>query len=61
MPRIARIVAVGYPHHITQRANNRAVLFSDDADRQIYLKLLSGYANKYQISIQKLPGQPKPR
>ncbi len=51
MPKIARIIAVGYPHHITQHGNNRAVLFSDDEDRQIHLKLLSRYSNKYQISI----------
>ena len=51
MPRIARIIAAGYPHHITQRGNNRTVVFFDDEDRQTYLKLLSGYANKYHIAI----------
>jgi putative transposase len=51
MPRIARIIAVGYPHHITQRGNNRTAVFFDDEDRQTYLKLLSGYASKHQISI----------
>lgn len=51
MPRIARIIAAGYPHHITQRGNNRAVVFFDDEDRQTYLKLLSKCANKYHISI----------
>ncbi|MFA7062506.1 MAG: transposase [Pedobacter sp.] len=51
MPRIARIIAADYPHHITQRGNNRAVVFFDDEDRQTYLRLLSGYANKYHISI----------
>jgi len=30
MPRIARIVAAGYPHHITQRRNYRQKIFSDD-------------------------------
>jgi hypothetical protein len=38
MLRIARIIAPGYTHHITQRGNNRATVFFDD-DRQIYLKL----------------------
>jgi len=51
MPRIARIIAAGYPHHITQRGNNRTAVFFDDEDRQTYLKLLSGYAQKYHISI----------
>jgi putative transposase len=51
MPRIARIIAAGYPHHITQRGNNRATVFFDDEDRLTYLKLLSGFTRKYQISI----------
>lgn len=51
MPRIARIIAPGYPHHITQRGNNRAMIFFDDEDRQTYLKLLSGYAGKHQLQI----------
>ena len=32
MPRIARAVAVGYPHHITQRGNYRQVVFERDKD-----------------------------
>ncbi|MBT1071116.1 hypothetical protein KJB30_04940, partial [Geobacter chapellei] len=49
MPRIARIIAAGYPHHITQRGNNRITVFFDDEDRQMYLKLLSGYAQRYHL------------
>ena len=51
MPRIARIIAPGYPHHITQRGNNRATVFFDDEDRQTYLKLLGGYARKHAVQI----------
>ncbi|WP_243688741.1 hypothetical protein [Geotalea toluenoxydans] len=51
MPRIARIIAPGYPHHITQRGNNRATVFFDDEDRQTYLKLLAGYAQKHHVQI----------
>lgn len=51
MPRIARVIATGYPHHITQRGNNRATVFFDDEDRQTYLKLLAGYAEKYHLQI----------
>lgn len=51
MPRIARIIATDYPHHVTQRGNNRAPVFFDDEDRQTYLKLLSGYALKYSLQI----------
>lgn len=51
MPRIARIIATGYPHHITQRGNNRATVFFDDQDRQRYLDLLAGYALRYHLQI----------
>ena len=51
MPRIARVIATGYPHHITQRGNNRAIVFFDDEDRQTYLKLLAGYAEKHHFQI----------
>jgi putative transposase len=51
MPRIARIVAPGYPHHITQRGNNRAPVFFDDEDRQTYLKLLAGYGRKHAFKV----------
>lgn len=37
MPRIARAVVVHHPHHITQRGNNRAEVFFDDADRTHYI------------------------
>lgn len=51
MPRIARIIAAGYPHHITQRGNNRATVFFDDEDRQTYLKLLQKYTRTYDVAI----------
>jgi|GEM_PF-7079270 len=34
MPRIARAVAVDYPHHITHRGNNRQDIFFVDDDRR---------------------------
>jgi putative transposase len=40
MPRIARIVIPGWPHHITQRGNNRQDVFFTDDDRRAYLRLL---------------------
>ncbi|MFA7383088.1 MAG: transposase [Desulfurivibrionaceae bacterium] len=51
MPRIARIIAPGFPHHITQRGNNRVTTFFDDEDRETYLKLLTGYAHKHSLQI----------
>ena len=41
MPRQARVVAVGAPHHITQRGNNRQDVFLVDEDRLTYLELLT--------------------
>ncbi len=51
MPRIARIIAPGYPHHVTQRGNNRSLVFFDDEDRQTYLDILSNYAQKHSLQI----------
>ncbi len=51
MPRIARVVAVGYPHHITQRGNYRQNIFSDDADRKKYISFLKKEADKYHLTI----------
>ena len=51
MPRIARFVAEGYPHHITQRGNGRQTVFDDPQDRRIYLKLLREHASAHGLSI----------
>jgi putative transposase len=51
MPRIARIVAVGYPHHITQRGNYRQDIFTNDTDREIYLDLLIKESKQYDIKL----------
>ena len=51
MPRIGRIVAVGLPHHITQRGNYGQKIFLDREDRKRYLDLISEYSHKYKLSI----------
>src|SRR5208283_228855 len=51
MPRIARAVAKGYPHHIIQRGNNREVVFYDDEDKKKYIALLIKYAGKRDSSV----------
>jgi len=40
MTRLARVVAVGVPHHVTQRGNARQYILGADADRMVYLDLL---------------------
>ena len=51
MPRLARVIAVGVAHHITQRGNARRSVFESDADRLVYLDLLRRYAALHQCSI----------
>jgi putative transposase len=51
MSRIARVVGVDYPHHITQRGNNRARVFFDREDRRFYLYTLAHYCKKYPADI----------
>jgi len=53
MPRLARTVAVGCAHHITQRGNNRQDVFFVDDDRRVYLELLAEQAGKYGLEIGK--------
>ena len=51
MPRIARLVVPGYPHHVTQRGNYRQDVFRDDADRKQYLEFIAYYSKKYHLII----------
>jgi len=41
MARMARVVAVNMPHHITQRGNRRQQVFFCDEDYETYRTLLS--------------------
>lgn len=47
MARVARIVVPGCPHHVTQRGNRRAAVFTDDQDRKAYLGYLKKYSGKH--------------
>jgi len=51
MPRIARSVFSGVPHHITQRGNRREDVFFSDEDRAAYLAWLSDYGAKYKVNV----------
>jgi putative transposase len=51
MPRLARTVFAGVPHHITQRGNRREDVFFTDEDRRAYLAWLKDYAEKYGVDI----------
>jgi putative transposase len=51
MPRVSRAIAVGYPHHITQRGNYRQTVFSVAEDYARYLAWLTRYAQQHQLEI----------
>ena len=51
MPRISRIVAVDYPHHITQRGVRSLDIFSNDYDRNQYLQFIKEEAQRYEMEI----------
>jgi putative transposase len=51
VPRLARAIAVGCAHHITQRGNNRQDVFFVDEDRRVYLELLKEQARKYGLEV----------
>ena len=51
MTRIARVVAPGFAHHVTQRGNRGMDIFIDDEDRLFYLRTLSTYAARHGLAI----------
>ena len=51
MVRIARVVLLGYPHHVTQRGNRRQQTFFNNEDYEFYLDLMSEWCGKYQVDI----------
>ncbi|MCX5653790.1 MAG: transposase [Planctomycetota bacterium] len=51
MPRTARLVIPGLPHHVVLRARRGKALFFDDQDRRRFLDLLTGYAASHRLQI----------
>jgi putative transposase len=51
MARIARVVAPGYPHHITQRGNRRQQTFFSDEDYQAYIDFMAQWCNQFNVEI----------
>jgi putative transposase len=51
MPRSARLVIPGLPHHVVQRAARGKALFYTDQDRRRYLDLLAEYATRQRLQI----------
>ncbi|MEA5114887.1 MAG: transposase [Geobacteraceae bacterium] len=51
MARIARVVAPGFPHHITQRGNRRQQTFFTIDDYRAYLDLMAEWSGWYKVEI----------
>lgn len=51
MPRIARPVAPGIPHHVTQRGNRREAVFFADGDRAAYLACLGEHCREHAVEV----------
>src|SRR5688500_6884392 len=51
MPRFARVVVPGLPHHVTHRGNRKLDIFVDDTDRHVYLRMLRDQLQKHEVLI----------
>lgn len=51
MPRISRIVAINFPHHVTQRGVRSMDIFHDDEDRRQYLKFIKEEAERSELDL----------
>jgi len=51
MPRLARTVVPGFPHHVTQRGNRRQRTFFRDDDYARYRALMAEWCHHYRVEI----------
>lgn len=51
MARLARVVAAGLPHHVTQRGNRRQAVFFGDQDYALYRELLAEGCRAAGVSV----------
>lgn len=51
MARMARVVAPGHPHHVTQRGNRRQQTFFSDGDYRSYLELMSTWCGRLNVDV----------
>ena len=51
MARIARVIAPGIPHHITQRGNRRQQTFFNDEDYQAYIRLMAEWCSRFSVEV----------
>ena len=51
MPRIARLVAPGFPHHVTQRGCRNQRVFFSNRDKENYLEIFREELSKHQMEV----------
>jgi putative transposase len=51
MPRIARVIVPGVPHHVTQRGNRRQQTFFCDGDYRLYCDLMAQWCGERGVEI----------
>lgn len=51
MARMARVVAPGIPHHVTQRGNRRQETFFSDDDYRAYLELMAQWCSLCAVEV----------
>jgi len=51
MARIARVVVLGIPHHITQRGNRRMDTFFSEGAYREYLSLMAEWCNRCKVQV----------
>jgi putative transposase len=51
MPRTARLVIPGIPHHVIQRGNRKQKVFFSDKDRNFYLNILKEKSKEHKLEL----------
>ena len=51
MPRISRVVLPDHLHHVTQRGVRSQVIFFEDADRDLYLRLMREQCDRFGVRV----------
>lgn len=51
MPRLARIIVPGFPHHVTQRGSRNQIVFFSNKDKENYLSIFEEELSKLDVKI----------
>jgi putative transposase len=51
MARISRVVASGYPHHVTQRGVRSIPIFQTEIDRRVYFDFMAEDLNHFGVEV----------